>query len=208
MQVVHKILQRLKSDEALMLAFQRGDSAAFEVLYTRYKDRLFGFIYKSSAQSLHVEDVAHDTWLAVINSAPNYQRSAQFKTWLYHIAHNKIIDAWRRDKKIDRSVYLEGEELHSSSANAESSLAGPERGNVKEPHNFQGIDLSDADIKVLALQAVEHIENLPADQQQAFLLREQGFSLQEISSVTQSSPEAVKSRLRYATKKLRLLLSG
>jgi len=205
---VHKILQRLKSDEALMLAFQCGDSVAFEVLYRRYKDRLFGFIYKSSAQSFQVEDIAHDTWLAVINSAPSYQRSAQFKTWLYHIAHNKIIDAWRRDKKIDRNVYFEEGQLQDSFAGDSHSSSGREKSCEEESKAIQGVDLTDSDIQILALQAVEHIEDLPTDQQQAFLLREQGFSLQEIASVTQSSPETVKSRLRYATKKLRLSLSG
>ena len=90
------LINRLRSDEALMLAYQRGDTAAFDCLYHRHKDGLFAFLYRSCSRRAVVEELTQDAWMGVINSAPTYQSDARFRTWLYQIAHNRLVDFWRR----------------------------------------------------------------------------------------------------------------
>lgn len=90
------LLNRLRSDEALMGAYQRGDNTAFEQLYRRHKDALYAFLYRHCPRPAIVDELAQDTWMAVIDSAESYQATAGFRTWLYRIAHNRTVDFWRR----------------------------------------------------------------------------------------------------------------
>ncbi len=174
---MHNFVHRFKSDESLMLAYQRGDSTAFEVLYKRHKDNLFAFIYHHYSNSSIVEEIAHDAWIAVIDAAGRYQAKAKFKTYLFSIAHKKLVDYWRKQKPI--------EELQEE--NIALDKAGPGQ-------------------EVVALQMLQIFENLPMEQRQTFLLLEQGFSYDEIANITQVGAETVKSRIRYARKTLRNFL--
>jgi RNA polymerase sigma-70 factor (ECF subfamily) len=175
---MRQFLRGIKSDESLMLDYGRGDSAAFEVLYMRHKDSLFAFLYRHCPQQAVVEDLAHDAWTAVIRSAPRYQPSAKFRTWLYQIAHNRLVDHWRRpqpEELLPESVAHEG-------------------GSAEAQHR--------------AYQLMQLVLALPSEQKDAFLLREQGFSYREIAEITATGKETVKSRLRYATASLRQQLGG
>jgi len=180
-----KLLQQWKTDKALMLAYQAGSTAAFEVLYQRHKDKLFGFLYRSCQDASLVEDIAHEAWLAVIDRAESYNPSAQFNTWLYRIANNRLIDHWRKQRV--REDYQQANKVEQLQADQS--------------------EMSLLEVQALAQQAMEHLNALPLSQKQAFLLRELGFSLAEIADIQEVEPEAVKSRLRYASKKLRQLLS-
>ena len=175
------LINRLKSDEALMLAYQRGDTAAFDSLYHRHKDGLFAFLYRSCARRAVVEELAQDAWMAVINSAPGYRTEARFKTWLYQIAHNRLVDFWRR---------------------RDNQHPGLE--NVPEPATETNPEAADE----LTGQLMSAIGQLPNEQRDALLLREQGFSQREIASITRCPEETVKSRLRYARAQLRRQLEG
>lgn len=183
--MLDKLLQRWKTDEALMQAYQKGNVAAFELLYQRHKEALFSFLYRSCQQPAVIEDIAHDAWLAVIDKAPQYQASAQFRTWLYRIANNKLIDHWRRNEVRQKHV-----EQHSGDSEFDTS----------------NTEYSTAELNLLVQQALSQIEQLPMAQKQAFLLRESGFSLQEIADIQDTEIESVKSRLRYAVAKLRRIL--
>ncbi len=69
-------LDRIKSDESLMRAYQAGDSKAFEALYLRHKDGLYAYLYRSCPRLAVVEEVAQDSWLAVIDSAQPREEAA------------------------------------------------------------------------------------------------------------------------------------
>ena len=180
---MQKLLRNLKSDESLMLAYQQGDSLAFEVLYMRHKDKLFNFLYNSCQQYALVEDLAHDVWLSIIRSIENYKPSASFKTYLYRIARNKLIDYWRMNKADNEQEF--DEKLHLESS---VQISGQN-------------DMAEASIKVQEI--LDKIMQLPEEQREAFLLKEEGFNQQEIAQITNSKPETVKSRVRYATQALR-----
>lgn len=164
-----------------MLAYQRGDSLAFEVLYMRHKDALFAFLYRSCAQPAVIEELAHDAWTAIIRSVDSYQPSAKFKTYLYQVAHNKLVDYWRSNKNQQYSVDIAETEIAHTQDDLESHS---ERQQLQQ-------SLTDA------------IAQLPSEQRDTFLLREEGFSQEEIANIVGVGRETVKSRLRYATQQLR-----
>jgi len=171
------------SDENLMLSYCNGEADAFEALYQRHKGPLYRFILRQSGQEF-VEELFQDIWLKVINSRMSYQVKASFKTWLYHIARNRIIDHYRRQNI--RPLDNDSDKLPAISA---AEQIQPEK--QLEASNQH-------DLLMVA------VAELPHDQKEAFLLKEEaGLGIEEIASTTGVSYEAAKSRLRYAFKKLR-----
>src|SRR5207302_10974189 len=83
------------SDEALMLEFQRGSREAFEELFSRYREPLYGFFRRRLTNRERAEDLAQETFLAVIRAVVRYEPRAQVKTYLYAIAL-KLLAAERR----------------------------------------------------------------------------------------------------------------
>jgi RNA polymerase sigma-70 factor, ECF subfamily len=94
------------SDEALMLDFQRGSREAFEELYARYRVPLFGFFRRRLESAGRAEDLAQETFLAVIRAITRYRPQALVKTYLYGIAL-KLLAAERR-KPAHESVEASG----------------------------------------------------------------------------------------------------
>jgi len=83
------------SDEALMLEFQRGSREAFEELFARYREPLYGFFRRRLASKDRAEDLAQETFLAVIRAAVRYEPRALVRTYFYGIAL-KLLAAERR----------------------------------------------------------------------------------------------------------------
>ncbi len=164
-----------------MLAYQQGDSAAFEVLYRRHKDSVFNFLYRSCQDSATVEDLVHDAWISIIRSIETYKPRAKFKTYLYTVVHNKLIDHWRRNNRFSDTQEYDDTTLVEDASDTESLI-------------------SDEETRLKLNQA---ISKLPQDQRDAFLLREEGFSQAEIANIVGAKSETVKSRLRYAGAQLR-----
>ena len=163
-----------------MLAYKSGDTEAFELLYHRHKDGLFAFLFRSHPRRAVVEELAQDTWVAVINSAAQYTPKAKFRTWLFQIAHNKLVDHWRRPDN------------RHTEYDTSAELADP---NNTKPDLIETCDLQS--------RVLTAIGALPRDQKDALLLSEQGFSNVDIANITRVGKETVKSRLRYARNQLR-----
>src|SRR5438132_7757824 len=83
------------SDEQLMLAYAGGDARAFESLYAKHKGALYRFVLRSVGARGEAEELYQDVWLRVIEARSRYTPSARFTTWLYTIAHNRLVDHWR-----------------------------------------------------------------------------------------------------------------
>lgn len=169
------LLYGLKTDESLMLAYQRGDVQAFEVLYERHKQGLYAFIYRSCPNGSN-EEIAQESWTAIIDGAARYQPTASFKTYLYQLAHHKVVDCWRRQKPAAEPDGVE-------------QLLDEQHPSAEQQYGHS--------------QLMAAIRQLPAEQRDALLLQQQGFSQQEIAAITASGRETVKSRLRYASATLR-----
>lgn len=179
-------------DAVLMRRFQNGDAASFELIYTRHERALYRFLLHQTGNNVGLaEDLAHDVWVKVIKSSERYAPSAQFRTFLFHIAHNRLIDHFR----------AKGERLESLDEEDEDGQTLLE--NLVDGEYCQPCD------HVARQQAAQRlrqcIQKLPAKQREVFLLKEESeLSLTEVSELIGVSFEAVKSRMRYALDKLRL----
>ena len=74
----------------------RGDAGAFETLYKRHRGALFRFVLRSIKQRAAAEELFQEIWIRVIEARSRYAPQARFTTWLYTIAHNLLVDHWRK----------------------------------------------------------------------------------------------------------------
>lgn len=87
------------SDEHLMLDFQRGSREAFTELFERYREPVYGFFRRRLQNAARAEELAQETFLAVLRGAEKYEPRATFRTYLYSIAFRQISGEWRRAKR-------------------------------------------------------------------------------------------------------------
>ena len=183
-----------ESDEALMQSFARGDAAAFEVLYGRHESRVWRYLCRNLRDPETARELMQDVWFAVARSAARYQPTARFTTWLYTLAHHRMVDALRARRpqlSLDQSPDGDGPGL------VEQLAADP----ATEP----AVRAETDDDGARLLRAVAC---LPEEQRTAFLLKaEAELSVEEIATITGTTFETAKSRLRYARTKLRELLA-
>jgi len=89
----------MTSDEHLMLEFQRGSREAFTELFERYREPVYGFFRRRLRDSARAEELAQETFLAVLRGAARYEPRASFRTYLYAIAFKQVSGGWRRAKR-------------------------------------------------------------------------------------------------------------
>lgn len=173
-------------DGQLMQAYAKGDSSAFEELYRKHKDPLYRFFLRQCGNQALAEELYQEVWLRVIKARENYELKAKFTTWLYRIAHNILVDHFRKPQT-ETDEETDAENIPDNAANdPEVILSGQEK------------------IECFRVQLRVQLKKLPKEQSEVFLLKEEaGLSLEEIALTVGESKETVKSRLRYAVKKLR-----
>ncbi len=177
------------SDEDLMLAYAAGDAGAFDLLYARHKGGVYRYLLRQCANSSVAEQLFQDVWLNLIRARLNYEPTAKFATWLYRLAHNRLIDHFR----VTGGVTLVSAD---DDAHAELMQAMP-ADKRDEPHVR-------VETRELGARIAAAVAALPAPQRDAFLLQQEaGLSLAEIAELSGVGIETVKSRLRYASDKLR-----
>jgi RNA polymerase sigma factor (sigma-70 family) len=179
-----------ESDEALMSRYAGGDAAAFELLYRRHEMRVWRYLERNVRNRATADELMQEVWFAVARDATRYRPSARFTTWLFTIAHNRMIDSIRTSRR-QPSLETAGHEAESAIQHADPS-PGP---------------LAAAVARDQATAIIQAVEELPHEQREAFLLQIEGdLGVEEIAAITHSSFETTKSRLRYARTKLRELL--
>ena len=113
------------SDEELMVGYSRGDAASFDELYRRNKGPLYRYFLRHTSQVPVSEELTHEVWLRVINTRQRYLRNAKFTTFLFHIAHNCLVDHYRkfsRVQQVDCGEYIVDEVPSDDELNPESQL--------------------------------------------------------------------------------------
>jgi RNA polymerase sigma-70 factor (ECF subfamily) len=176
------------SDEDLMLRFSGGDAAAFDALYARHRGGVFRYLLRQCRNHAAAEELFQDIWMNLVQARTRYRVEAKFTTYLYTLAHNRLMDHFRRGKGLEL-VSVDQEEGPAALEIAASSAAQPERV---------------AQSRQQARRLMELLAGLPAAQREVFLMYEEGgLSLEQIAVATGANREAVKSRLRYALAKLR-----
>src|SRR5258708_21029403 len=83
-----------------MMRFGRGEAGAFEVLYRRHELRVFRYLQRSVKNEASANDLMQEVWFAVVRGGANYQPTAKFTTWLFTIAHNRMVDMIRVNHRL------------------------------------------------------------------------------------------------------------
>jgi RNA polymerase sigma-70 factor (ECF subfamily) len=178
-------------DAALLRRYRSGDAEAFGVLYARHRLGLFRFLRGLCGDAALAEEIFQETWLNLIRSGSEPLGQASFRTWLYQIARNRLIDHWRKQGRLQARQEAFDESLHAD------ALPG------RSPEPDHELVLSRDRQRLHAA-----LDELPGEQREVFLLRAHGdLELVEIAELTRTPAETVKSRLRYALQKLRRLLA-
>jgi len=170
-----------------MLCYRDGDAGAFDVLYGRHRGGVYRYFLRQCRDSAVAEELFQDVWMNLIRSRSGYTVQAKFSTYLYRLAHNRLIDHYRQH----RPTLVTTDE---NDCDVVDSL----------PDERQQPAEAAIDLKRQAEQLMSLVAELPELQREAFLLQQEaGLSVEEIAAATGVSRETAKSRLRYALAKLR-----
>jgi RNA polymerase sigma factor (sigma-70 family) len=180
-------------DEVLMERYRDGDAAAFDCLYRRHRRRLHRYLLRQCGDRAVADELFQDVWMQVVKARATYVAQARFTTWLFRVAHNRLIDHYR-------ACPPEGMKSFDAEADDQrSELAVLPAGSGADP-------AVRVESRQRARQLLDWLALLPPLQREAFLLQHEGeMSLDEIAETTGVGRETVKSRLRYANARLRAL---
>jgi RNA polymerase sigma factor (sigma-70 family) len=181
-------------DEQLMLAYARGDAAAFDELYARHEAALFRFVRRLLGASLsaQADEVFQDTWLRIISARASFlPQGAAWRTWAFTIAHNLAMDRLRAS---GREVAVQPQDdghdpLDWLAATVDMTHPSSE---------------DEAFWRAAGRQLLQCLDELPGAQRAAFLLHhEDGCTVEDLAQRLGLQFETARSRLRYALQKLR-----
>ncbi|MBU0829084.1 MAG: sigma-70 family RNA polymerase sigma factor [Gammaproteobacteria bacterium] len=177
------------ADETLMLRYAGGDLGAFDTLYGRHELAVWRFVFRSVKVQAVADDLLQDVWFAVARNAHSYEVKAKFRTWLFTLAHHRLVDHVRTAKNHSSLDASDDDERSLADTLAADSGFGPVR-------QLQS--------REQAAALIAAVEQLPLEQREAFLLQAEGdLSVHEIAEATGVHFETAKSRLRYARASLR-----
>jgi RNA polymerase sigma-70 factor (ECF subfamily) len=182
-------------DRDLITDYLKGNQKAFEVLLMRHKDKIFRFIHMKLRDRVLAEDVFQETFVKIINTLKlgSYNEEGKFLPWAMRIAHNLVIDHFRKASKV-RMI------SESSSSREDFNI-------------FDVLSLTDKNIEQkitydeLEKQMVDLIEFLPATQKEILKMRIfQDMSFKDIAESEDISINTALGRMRYALINLRKLI--
>ncbi|TAL64268.1 MAG: sigma-70 family RNA polymerase sigma factor [Bacteroidetes bacterium] len=185
-------MNKMISDYELIVRFIKGEQSCFEQLIHRHKNKVFAYISLYIRDQALAEDIFQDTFLKVIHSvkAGKYSDNGKFLSWVMRIAHNLIIDHFRRIKQMNTI----------SNDNYESDLFNSKR--------FAEDNVEDDMVKRQIHQDIRKmISHLPDDQREVVILRHYAdLSFKEIADITGVSINTALGRMRYALINMRKLM--
>lgn len=180
-----------KSDALLVKDYIAGDEKALATLIQRHESKIYGFIYSKVSDKEISNDIFQDTFIKVIKTLKlnSYNEEGKFLPWVMRIAHNLIIDHFRKSKKMP--MFRETEEFSIFSIMSDNSLT---------IENQIIAEQVEDDIRRL-------VDELPSDQKDVLIMRMyQDMSFKEISEVTGVSINTALGRMRYAIMNLRKII--
>lgn len=175
-----------------MEAFVKGDHSAVEVLIHRHKNKVYTYIFLLVKNQTLAEDIFQDTFIKVIRSLQNgkYQENGRFLSWVVRIAHNLVIDHFRKEKQISML----------SNDQYDSDLFNTRKLSEHTVEDNMVLDQITREVRQL-------IEYLPEEQKEVVMLRHfAGLSFKEIAEQTNVSINTALGRMRYALINLRKLI--
>lgn len=171
------------SDNSLMLKVKAGNLDLMGLLFERYHKPLFGFLYHTTGQVAHSEDLVQTVFYRMLKYRHTFSGEGEFRTWMYHLARNVVIDAHRKNSKTSyQSDMASVMENMGVSPDAEAKI---EREQQKEMLQ-----------RALQLLSIEHREVL-------VLSRFQELSYKEIAEILKTSEGNIKIKVHRAMKELK-----
>ncbi|MCD4709479.1 MAG: sigma-70 family RNA polymerase sigma factor [Bacteroidales bacterium] len=180
------------SDQNLVQAYIKGDHSAIEVLINRHRSKVYTYILLTIKNQQLAEDLFQETFIKVIQSlrGGKYKDNGKFLSWVIRIAHNLIIDHFRKEKQMNAI----------SNDDSEVDLFNSKK--LSDENIEELIIHSQIKLKIRTL-----INELPDDQREVVLLRHYGgLSFKEIADQTDVSINTALGRMRYALINLRKLI--
>ncbi len=179
-------------DSVLISDYLNGNNASFERLLTRYKNRVYGFVYAKVNNASLADDIFQDTFIKVVKTlqAGNYKEEGRFLSWVLRIAHNLIVDHYRKSNRMPK---------YESSREEFDVVA-----NLSEPGVNVEFQLIENQIHT---DLVTLIDELPDNQKEVLQMRlYQDMSFKDIADNTGVSINTALGRMRYAVINLRKMI--
>lgn len=179
-------------DALLVSQYVAGDESALATLIARHQSKIYGFIYSKVSDHDISDDIFQDTFIKVIRTlkSDSYNEEGKFLPWVMRIAHNLIVDHFRRSKKMP--MLRETEEFSIFSILSD--------------------DVPNVESRMITAQVEKDLQNLiqelPDDQREVLIMRiYQDLSFKEIAEMTGVSINTALGRMRYALMNLRKIIS-
>jgi RNA polymerase sigma-70 factor (ECF subfamily) len=179
-------------DSDLITSFLSGNNSSFEVLLNRYKNRVYGFVYSKVNDPILADDIFQDTFVKVVKTlrAGSYKEEGRFLSWVLRIAHNLIVDHYRKSNRMPK---------YESSREEFDVVA-----NLSDPNYNVEFSLIENQIHT---DLVSLIKELPDTQQEVLRMRlYKDMSFKDIADNTGVSINTALGRMRYAVINLRKLI--
>lgn len=171
-----------ENDQEAFDQWVAGDKRGFATLYEKYKNRVFGFLLRMTGDREIAEDLLQETFFAALRNAGQFDRSRNFLSWLFGIAHKRTIDYFRH-------VKVENDHQHDAESSIGSKIDNPDR------------EMFNKDITKVVHEAIAELDPL---QKEVFLLREMaGVPFKEISVIMNCPINTALGRMRLALKNIR-----
>ena len=177
-----------KSDNELVAAYMNDDKQAFEVLLSRHKNKVYNYILSLVKDKALADDIFQDTHIKIVNTLRNgtYRDEGKYIQWVMRIAHNLVIDHFRRSQRFPTVRTDENFDIFDVLGNSEESI---EQKIIREQIN--------SDVKKL-------IRQLPEEQRKVLIMRHySNMSFKDIAEKTDVSINTALGRMRYALINLR-----
>ncbi len=182
-------------DRELITLYIDGNEKAFEVLLMRHKDKIYRFIYLKVRDHVLAEDIFQEAFVKIINTLKigSYNEEGKFLPWAMRIAHNLVIDHFRKSSKV--RMISESSSMKDD-FNIFSTLSLEDK-NVQEQMSYDELEK----------QMVDLIEYLPLSQREILKMRIfQDMSFKDIAELEDISINTALGRMRYALINLRKLI--
>lgn len=179
-------------DYELIKRFMNGSQPSIEELINRYKTKIYTYILLMVKNQQLAEDLFQETFIKVIQSLKmhKYKDNGKFVSWIIRIAHNLVIDHFRKEKQINTC----------NNEDYETDLFNSSKFSVK---NIEQLIVHDQIIKDVR----KLIDELPDDQKEVVMLRHYGqLSFKEIAEQTDVSINTALGRMRYALINMRKMI--
>lgn len=179
------------TDNELIALYIKGDERSLQALVTRHKSRIFTSIFLLVKDRDLANDIFQDTFIKVINTlrAGNYQEEGKFLPWVTRIAHNLVIDHFRKEKRM------------------------PMVHDTEDCSVFRTIKLDEENIEDHLIRSQIHkevrllIDELPDDQREVVMMRHYAnLSFKEIADIMDCSVNTALGRMRYALLNMRRII--